>query len=44
MPNLGDLIQSIDRNVFLCFGTPWTGEEIQVEARVVRCASTDKGI
>jgi c-di-GMP-binding flagellar brake protein YcgR len=40
----GDFVHLVDRDILLTFRIPWTGERIQVKARVVRCEVTDQGI
>jgi hypothetical protein len=40
----GDFVHLVDRDIFLSFRVPWTGEKIQVKARVVRCEVTEQGI
>ncbi len=40
----GDFVHLVDRDILLTFRVPWTGEQIQAKARVIRCEVTDKGI
>jgi hypothetical protein len=40
----GDFVHLVDRDILLTFRIPWTGEKIQVKARVLRCEVTEKGI
>jgi hypothetical protein len=40
----GDLLHLLDRDVVLSFQIPWTGNDIETEARVVRCGLKQKGL
>jgi len=41
---LADLNHLVDRDVLLSFKVPWTGEEFEIKALVVRCDASEQGL
>jgi hypothetical protein len=41
---LADLSYFVDRNVHLTFRMPWTDQEVQARAKVIRCSASRTGI